>query len=246
MKTFIAYSNKSSVTGKLLKSALQAKRKRTDKRAKCDLLIRWGSTESFSRLRARVELNSLEAVKRTANKLAMIETLSQAGIVVPQFSNDSAQLASLADESGNVYIRSKAMVVRYGNDFNPATDLYFTKPVVNKRREYRVHVFRNKILGIYEKVPLVEGAANRPKLFKSDTCKFVRCDPAISRVDRAAQELCIASVSALGLDIAGVDLIRDRDGNFTICEVNSSPGLNNNNIERLKNEISNHLSDRTE
>lgn len=243
MKTLIAYSNRSCVTGKELRQALRAVRKKTDNRARCDLFIRWGTTEVFNNIRYTKELNSLEAVLRTSNKLEMLQTLVAANVATLEFSNDPAQLTSLADREGNVYIRNKLGVVRYGNDYNGDRDLYFSRPIRFKRREYRVHVFNGKVLGAYEKVPLVlptaadqnpHASENRPKLFKSDTCKFVRCDLGLegSRLTQAAQELCISSVSALGLVFGGVDLVRDKNGGFTIIEVNSAPGLNGLNVER--------------
>jgi len=70
MKTCILYSNKSSLTGKQLKQSLAAVRKQTSRRAKCDILVRWGSTQSFPSLVAERELNSLESVLRTSNKLS--------------------------------------------------------------------------------------------------------------------------------------------------------------------------------
>lgn len=237
MKTFIAYSNKSCVTGKALREALHAKRKKTDKKAKCNLLVRWGNTEQYPNLRATRELNSIESVKLATNKLAMLQALSKAEVATLQFNTDPALIAQYLDKSGNHYIRNKRGVVRYGNDFNPTTDSYYSKPVPFKRREYRVHVFCGKVIGIYEKVPLKEGAENRPKLFKSDTCRFVRCDETLSRVDQAAQALCIASVTALGLDFGGVDLIRDNKKQFFVCEVNSAPGLNGLNVDRWVAEI---------
>jgi len=242
MKTCILYSNKSSLTGKQLKQSLAAVRKQTSRRAKCDILVRWGSTQSFPSLVATRELNSLESVLRTSNKLEMIKTLASAGVIVPAFNTTVEGIDQCKDSSGNCYIRNKQGVVRYGNDFNPLTDLYYTKPVAFKRREYRVHVFLNKIIGIYEKIPMVEGSENRPKLFKSDTCRFVRSDPSISRVDQNAQTSCIEAVKALGLDFGGVDLIRNKLGEFTICEVNSSPGLNSQMLVRYTNEINDYMS----
>jgi glutathione synthase/RimK-type ligase-like ATP-grasp enzyme len=44
-------------------------------------------------------------------------------------------------------------------------------------------------------------------------------------------------VQALGLDFGGVDLIRTKNGEFIVCEVNSSPGLNDLNITRVVDEI---------
>lgn len=236
MNIFIAYSNRSCITGKALRQALRAKRKKTDRRAKCKLLLRWGNTETYSNLRAERELNSIEAVKQTANKLRMISILASAGIPVPKYSNTIGIADCPPDKAGNYYIRSNLGEVRYGNDFG-VNDSYVTSPIKFKRREYRVHVFCGKVIGIYEKIPNIDGAENRPKLFKSDTCKFVRCDLTLSRVDQAAQTLCIASVQALGLDFGGVDLIRTKDKEFFVCEVNSSPGLNSQMVERYKSEI---------
>jgi glutathione synthase/RimK-type ligase-like ATP-grasp enzyme len=241
MKIFIAYSNRSCVTGKALRESLKAKRKRTDRRARCDLLLRWGNTEEFSNLRKGRELNSIEAVKLATNKLEMLRTLAAAEIPVPLFGTELEGVDTFKDKHGNLYIRNKRGVVRYANDFNPVSDSYYTKPVLYKRREYRVHVFMGKVIGIYEKVPFDSEPENRPKLFKSDTCRFIKSDPAISRVDPAAQEVCIRAVKALGLDFGGVDIIRDKDKNFFICEVNSSPGLNGMNIERWTKEITDLL-----
>jgi hypothetical protein len=238
MKVFIAYSDRSCVTGKALKLALEGKRKVTPRKAKCDLFIRWGNTEEFASLTSVKQLNSLESVKRTVNKLEMIRSLSSANIPVPFFDTDIQLIDSHKDDTGNLYIRSKSGIVRYANDYNPISDSYYTKPIPLKRREYRVHVFNSKVIGIYEKIPNAEG---RPALFKSDTCKFVRCDPLISRVDHNAQEICIQAVNALGLLCGGVDLIRDKDKNFFVCEVNSAPGLNSSNIKRWVDEISSYL-----
>ena len=44
--------------------------------------------------------------------------------------------------------------------------------------------------------------------------------------------MCVDSVKALGLKFGGVDLIRDKNGEVFICEVNSAPGLNSNMIQK--------------
>lgn len=244
MKTMIAYSNRSYVTGKELREALYAIRKKTNRKAKCDLFIRWGTTEQFDFIRYKKELNTRESVLRTTNKLDMLQTLSNSGISTIEFSSDVALLNTLADHTGNVYIRNRQGVVRYGNDYNALTDLYYSRPIRFKRREYRVHVFNGKVLGAYEKVPLslAEGQARNfdtlPRLFKSDTCKFTRCDLTIDenglqpRVNEEAQRLCINAVNSLGLLFGGVDLVRDKHGNFFVVEVNSAPGLNGLNVDR--------------
>lgn len=237
MKTLVCYSDKACVTGKAIRERFNALRKRTDKKARCDLFIRWGSTERFPATKYKLELNTAEAVGNATNKKRMLELLDAAEIPVPEFSSNLDDMARLCDEDGNVYIRNKYGVVRYANDFNPTTDSYYTKPVPNKRREYRVHVFNGKVIGIYEKVPLTE---ERPKLFKSDTCSFKRKDPEVCLLNKDNQDVCIKAVAALGLLFGGVDVIRDKDKNISICEVNSAPGLNDLNINRWVEEIKNY------
>lgn len=238
MKTLICYSGKSSVTGKAIRQKFNALRKRTGKKAKCDLFIRWGSTEEFPNTRYKVELNSLEAVRNAVNKLKMLQLLSAAEVPTLDFGTELVTVNDFLDENGSQYIRNKLGVVRYANDFNPASDMYYSKPIVDKRREYRVHVFNGKILGIYEKVPMGE---ERPKLFKSDTCNFKRRDPELCLLNKENQEVCIKSVQALGLLFGGVDCIRDKNGNIFICEVNSSPSLNTLNVDRWSEEILNYV-----
>lgn len=234
MKTMICYSNASCVTGKAIREKFDALRKKTNKRSRCDLFIRWGSTEQFPATKYKLELNSLEAVLNTTNKLRMLELLAAANIPVPQFSTSAEQMPDLVDGNGNIYIRSKHGVVRYSNDFNPATDMYYTKPVKSKRREYRVHVFNGKVIGIYEKVPMTE---ERPALFKSDTCHFKKRDPELCLLTPENQAVCVQAVQALGLLFGGVDVIRDAKKNIFICEVNSSPGLNTHMLDVYVNSM---------
>lgn len=244
MKTMIAYHSRSCVTGKLLRQILACPRKRTNKRAKLDVLIRWGSSEVFDRTTAKLELNTAEAVANASNKLRMIGLLAANNIPIPRVAGRNVSLDEIKDSTGNYYIRSNQGVVRYGNDFNASTDLYATQPIPNKRREYRVHVFNGKIIAIYEKIPhSLEQDGVRPALFKSYNCHFSLVDPQRSRCNAEGQEIAIRAVAALGLLFGGVDLIRDKDGNFFVCEVNSSPGLNQNNAQRWVTAIKEYINE---
>lgn len=238
----IAYHSKTSTTGKLLRTLLAVPRKRTQRRAKVDYFLRWGTSEQFP-VRARVELNSIQAVANTTNKLRMLELLADAGLPTPSFTTDSSGLDGIKDATGNYYIRSKLGVVRYSNDFNSG-DSYASQPIPNKRREYRVHVFNSKIIAIYEKVPHGKDTEGYtiPALFKSHNCHFRLVNPDISLCDAVGQKIAIDSVNALGLLFGGVDLIRDKDKNFFVCEVNSAPGLNSNNAQRWVTAIKEYIN----
>lgn len=234
MKAMIAYKSQSCITGKLLRQKLSIPRKRTQRRARLDYFLRWGNSDEFP-VRARVELNTAEAVSNATNKLKMLRLLKQAEIPVPEFFTDGTP-------EGEVYIRDRQGVTRFGSDFSPITDQYYSLPIQDKRREYRVHVFNSEIVSIYEKIPREQGEL--PKLFKSHNCKFSRVNPENSRCDATGQKMAIDAVNALGLLFGGVDLIRTRDGRFFVCEVNSAPGLNSTNVDRWIEKIRAYVSQR--
>ena len=245
MKFTILYSGKSSKTGRNLLNkfkplATKAFRKRTDKRLNTDVILRWGSTEVFNRLKTRLELNSLEAVTNTSNKLLMMQNLVDAGISTPKIlfnPIDNNVTDEFVDETGHFYVRGQNQEVRYTNELRYG-DLYVSKPIENKRREYRVHVFNGEVISIYEKVPNEEGI----KLFKSFNCSFKLRDIENCKLSKADQEMCVKAVNSLGLLFGGVDAIHDKDQNVFVSEVNSAPALNGTNINRYVDKITEYIN----
>lgn len=251
MKFVILYSNKSSKTGKdLLRKfatiSTKALRKRTNKRFRADLVLRWGSTESFPRLTSTVELNSLESVKNASNKLIMMEKLVEAGISTPLIyfltNSQYLDLDAFRNEEGKFYVRGGNQEIRYDDAIRPG-DLYISKAVENKRREYRVHVFNGKVMEIYEKVPNEENESTR--ICKAHNCAFQLRNKENCRLSLADQQACVDAVNALGLTFGGVDVLRDKDKNIFISEVNSSPALNSINIERYFEKIMEYYNGKT-
>lgn len=252
MKFVILYSNKSSKTGKeLLRKfasvSRKAVRKRTNKRFNADLVLRWGSTEEFPRLTSRVELNTLEATRNASDKLVMMRKLVAAGIPTPKIEFDLADYdfdnqEELQNEEGKFYVRGANQQIRY-TDTVTHGDLYISRPIPNKRREYRVHVFDGKVVEIYEKVAR-EGTEN-VRICKAHNCDFKLRDKENCRLSQADQQMCIDAVNALGLVFGGVDVLRDKDQNCFVSEVNSSPALNTLNVERYFERIMEYYNERS-
>lgn len=247
MKFTILFSDRSSKTGRDLLNkfkplSTKALRKRTDRKLNTDVVLRWGSTESFSRLRSRLELNSLEAVTNASNKLKMMKILVDAGIPTPKVlfhppCGTDFVLDDYKNDEGFFYVRGANQEVRYDNNIR-AGDLYVSKPVVNKRREYRVHVFNGEVIAIYEKIPNAENT----KLFKSYNCHFELKNKENCKLSLENQQVCIDAVKSLGLLFGGVDVMRDKDQNIFISEVNSAPALNGTNIDRYVTKITEYIN----
>jgi len=243
MKLAIVYKSHSCVTGRKLLELLRQKemfrrviKKRTDRRFNCDVLLRWGSTDEFSNLSPRLELNTLEGVRNATNKLRTLELLRDNNVPHVKFTTDFTNLEEYKDGDGNFYVRGSDNTVRYDNTIRSG-DKYVSAPVKNKRREYRVHVFNGRVISIYEKIPNEENT----KLYKSYNCSFKLRDPENCRLTLDNQLECIKAVNSLGLLFGGVDVIRDKNCNIFICEVNSSPALNDVNINRWVDAISEYV-----
>ena len=252
-RAVVCYTDRSCVTGKALWDAMRnhdffssVERVRKTKTVRQpDLVVRWGnSTSPAVRSGTPLELNTASAVSNASNKLTMMRMLSSAETVntpTVYFLNDhrlnQSVFEAFKDSSGKCFIRGSNGSIRY-DDTLRSGDKYITKPV-NKDREYRVHVFNGKVLGIYEKVPQEEGVM----IYKDHNCNFRKCNPEAGRLrcNETAQQMCIDAISTLGLLFGGVDIMRDTDGNFYVCEVNSSPSLNSINVEKYVEEFINYF-----
>lgn len=99
---------------------------------------------------------------------------------------------------------------------------FFTE-YVPRDTEYRVWVYRRRMLGTYEKVMMY------PDKYRFIGCnyrngfafKYVPTEVApVPAIEAAA-----ASVTALGLDFGAVDILRGKDGHYHVLEVNTAPGV---------------------
>jgi glutathione synthase/RimK-type ligase-like ATP-grasp enzyme len=246
MKFTILYSGRSSKTGRDLLNKFKplsrkAFRKRTEKRFNTDVILRWGSTETFNKLRGRLELNTLEAVRNASNKLIMMQKLVEANIPTAEilfnpYNQSQDVIDNYRDDNGGFFIRGSNDSIRYDDSINP-NDKYISKPIVNKRREYRVHVFNGEVIAIYEKIPNDENV----KLFKSYNCHFELKNIENCRLTEQDKQVCIDAVNKLGLLFGGVDLMRDKNKKVFVSEVNSAPALNGTNIDRYVTKINEYI-----
>lgn len=236
MKATILYTQRSAKTGKALFNYLSnhprfnlVRRVRKNKKVRhSDLVIGWGNSSSHFPQSNNV-FNKPEAINNASNKKRMMQLLIENNIKTPDVTFDvHGDLSAFKDEDGYFYVRDCNNTIRYDNTIH-AGDRYVSKPV-GKKREFRVHVFRDKILGIYEKIPNDDNV----KLFKQHSCHFSRLLDDTELVTDEVKQMCIDAVKALGLDFGGVDLMKVKKKYF-INEVNSSPSLSTTNIERYVN-----------
>lgn len=104
----------------------------------------------------------------------------------------------------------------------------------NKVLEYRVIVFRNKLLRTMIKLP-----KENDFTLKQENCKFIEVN---TKFTPEQKQTIIDSVKSLGLDLAGVDCLVNKKGALKIIEVNSGMSLCKKSADLLFKELKSYYS----
>lgn len=120
----------------------------------------------------------------------------------------------------------------------PDAPLY-TRGIENNG-EYRVHVFNGSVILYQKKSRRVDDdGVDIPDEDESDVrnlaSNWIYRTDNLRRLERIEQ-LAINAVTSLGLDFGAVDIIKDGEGNIYVLEVNSAPGLRNDETARMYTE----------
>lgn len=247
-RAYILYNKRSCQTGKALFDFLKDNRiggylwRRANRRPPDrdhNLVLRWGNSYLPTSINSQ-EINNRDAVATATDKLSMINYLDRAeGVTIPEmvlFPMDNDHSHVLVD--GHGYYRNRADKVHYRN--HPVEgDKYVLKPI-DKVREFRVHIFNGKTLGVYEKIPKEEGVM----IYKNANCDFKRLDMGNKEQRHGVngvRPMAKAAVNYLGLLFGGVDVLMDDESNIFVTEVNSAPALNELNVDRWGESIQQYI-----
>lgn len=199
-----------------------------------DIIINWGNSRlpnwGFNQM-----INPPQSVARAANKLVALRTLDSAGVNTPTYTTDREQAAEYARcvvrHKLNGHSGDGIEIIEHGNPI-PAAPLYVE--FLPKSVEYRVHIFRGKVIDYTKKVKRVNGEVK--SRVDGD---FVRSHELgwelIREVTPRESVIKLANdaVAALGLYFGAVDIIRSNRVNY-VLEVNTACGLSEIGIEAYK------------
>lgn len=232
-----------SESGKQLADLLNIKRVRPDGDYVPRIhhsVVNWGSSRipdwmGTAQRRGVKMLNKPEAVAIASNKLEAFKTLISSGVAVPQFTiseqtaNEWVQLGHTVIER-HILRGNSGEGIRIVNLDDDSVENYITPAplytkFVPKMTEFRVHVFRGRVIDICEKKK--RSSENRPENFNRYICStevgwvFARNN---IRDIPAVKDIAIRAVAALGLDFGAVDVMYHEDRPL-VLEVNTAPGL---------------------
>lgn len=226
MTAYVIYANKSCVTGRNLARYLGLPHgKSCDERY--DYLLRWGSSRRVTYAPEVGPINSRRAVAANTDKLDSLRAMEDAGVSVPAFSTDPADIEWPALGRDRQHTQGTDITLILQQRDATLTDNDFYTEYIPTKLEYRVHVFDGEVIKVHEK-RLRQEAENHPYIRNAET-GWVFVEPRRREPDH---ELCVNAVEALDLDFGAVDVVRGEDDEEYVLEVNSAPSLDEANLER--------------
>jgi len=213
-----------------------------------DEIINWGSSGKpswESRLvGSKNILNKPENVRLATNKLTALRVLQNRGVPTVEFTTEYREAVKWM-ETSKVYSRTilnghsgRGVAVSDGS-VTPAR--LYTKGV-DTLAEYRVHIFDGAVID-YTKKRRRNGEPATPAQLLVRSLKngwiFTRGNlRRLHKVEKLAQ----SAVAALGLDFGAVDIVKDRNRNVFVLEVNTAVGLAPITLENYKNAVTKHYA----
>lgn len=233
---FLLYNRSTRPTGRILAAYLGISHGTTPPDIREDNLVRWGNTGRM-RFIPRSTLNRREAIEKASNKFVALTEFSDAGLQTPTFSRDPLPLSLLRSDKGFGGTDIEFIFQTVDAPENSAGKFY--SKYIPKAREFRVHVFSNRIIKTQEKIIPDDAHDYDPVAWNGNYFRHI----GFENLDPRARTMAINAVATLGLDFGAVDLILGEDRQYYILEVNTAPGLTTrNSIESYGNALARSLN----
>lgn len=197
-------------------------------------VINWGHTAPPLDIGNKV-LNRPQQVAAAVNKLQAFTILKEAGVQVPTFTNSQQVSASWFAEKAKTIVFCRTLLRSSGGKgiviAKSAADLVYAPLYterIRKKDEFRVHVFGDQVIDVAEK-RLKRGKAteeNRNAFVRNHENGWIFAHENVVCPENVKNE-ALKAVRALGLDFGAVDVGVDKNGVAYVFEVNTAPGLEN-------------------
>ncbi len=226
---------------------LKVRRVRADGRYRAkqrSLLLNYGSSISPFWGQVGTWINKPSNCAQAGNKLSAFQLFKNHSIPTPDFTTDVAVAQRWIQDNATVVCRTvlnghsgRGIVLVDTVDKLVQAPLY-TK-YKKKRKEFRVHVFKNQVIDVAEKRK--RKIEHRPPDFdgyiRNLANGWVFCRDNVTK-PADLDGLAIAACNALGLDFGAVDIIwNERDNKCYVLEVNTAPGLQGTTLENYARAI---------
>jgi glutathione synthase/RimK-type ligase-like ATP-grasp enzyme len=201
-------------------------------------IINWGDSSILSSDATPLVVNKPEAVALAISKLSTIKKLEEAKLPVVRVTDDYEKALGWYTRGHGVLARRDGLsngrgIVCWSESEKPKSDFY--SRYWPKSHEYRVHVFNGQPIDLIEKRARRDSNSDRVIRSHDNGWVFSHNLSLTEQVDRdTINQLALGAIRALKLDFGAVDILAGlttkiprRLSKAVICEVNTSPGLEN-------------------
>ena len=106
-----------------------------------------------------------------------------------------------------------------------------------KKKEFRVHIFKDKVVAVLEKRKKKEFAGNEEPKIRNTANGYVFCSENVEEPE-GLRELALKASKVTQSDFKGVDIgWNEKKQELFVIEVNSAPGIEGSNVEKYVNAI---------
>lgn len=202
-------------TGRLIETLLREKGLKVNE-GKPTCIVSYG-------VPVKSELPTLNERAGRLNKYEELVQLQKCGVPTPRFGLDHTKLKGVMLGRKFKHARGRDIVLVSQHSQGIKGSNFFTE-LIHKEREFRLWVFRNRVLGVYmkqlrypkrDKGPLKNLVWNWKHGYA-----FVFCRNA----PEALNQVAVDAIRALDLDFGAVDIV-EQDEKYSVLEVNTAPGV---------------------
>ena len=229
------------VSEKLQKNVLSIRSDRVPFLKNSRVLINWGSSDPLTRqLNCRI-INRPSAVAFASDKILSLAAFKDKNVNCPDWTTDINVAEEWINNGKTVFCRTLTRAhsgrgIHIASTSDELVDAPLYTQYIKKQKEFRVHVFRNKVIDLQEK----RRSTNSPDsdfLIRNHANGFVFCRDNIIEPTNL-RSTALSAVAALGLDFGAVDIIYNAHYNKCYAlEVNTAPGLEGTTLESYSNAI---------
>jgi len=209
-----------------------------------DVVVNWGYNDDIPVLKGRdtVVLNRPEHIRKASSKIDCLSILDKSGVAVPAYATSSKHAAELFKSTDVVYCRTltraskgKGIVIASKPSELVSAPLYTAK--LDTDIEYRVHVFAGEVIDIVQKRRMTserleaKGIKERNPLVRNlmNGWSFTRTDLTLKDKDgdfyHQLIDISVDAAKTLQIDFCAIDLIKTKNDDFYVLEVNTAPGM---------------------
>lgn len=211
-------------------------------------IINWGNSALYRNFTYEQEFfNHPDAVAKAVNKLETFKAL-EGRVGIPKWTEDEEEALVWIEEGFDVVCRSvlnghsgEGITICKHEDGDIITEVPLYTQYIKKKEEYRVHVFRGKIIFKQRKARKKEVPDDQVNWqVRNLDGGFIFANKNVE-LPAVALQSAVAAVDCLGLDFGAVDIILGNDGAYYVLEVNTACGLQGSTLQAYADAFKEYL-----